>query len=100
MWRSSSCPTCLLQLSGMSLAHPISTTTTTNFGEEMLVVTFMTADLGEAFSDFAHRVEHPRQTVWSQRGRREPKSELIFDCESAKRLVNLLRSYLDDNSRP
>ncbi len=86
----------------MPLAHPLSTTTTTNYGEEMLVVTFMTADLGEAFSDFAHRVEHPRQTVWSQRGRREPKKKANSSSmsESAKRLVNLLRSYLDDNSRP
>ena len=81
----------------MPLAHPISTTTTTNFGEEMLVVTFMTADLGEAFVDFTHRVEHPRQTVWGQRGPREARSELIFDRESAKRLEDLLRSYLDDN---
>lgn len=35
------CPARLLQLSGMPLAHPISTTTTNNYGDEMLVVTFM-----------------------------------------------------------
>jgi len=83
----------------MPLAHPTSTTTTTNYGEEMLVVTFMTADLGEAFVDFTHRVEHPRQTVWGRRGPRESRSELIFDRESAKRLVDLLGSFLDDHGR-
>ena len=79
----------------MPLAHPTSTTTTSNFGEEMLVVTFMTADLGEAFVDFTHRVEHPRQTVWGQRGPRETRSELIFDRNSAERMRVLLAEFLD-----
>jgi len=95
-----SCPTHPLQLSGMPLAYPTSTTTTTNYGEEMLVVTFMTADAGEAFTDFTHRVEHPRQTVWGQRGPRGSRDEMIFDRESATRLVDLLGSYLDDRSVP
>jgi hypothetical protein len=47
----------------MPLAHPISTTTKSNFGEEMLAMKFMTADSGEHFADFSHRVEHTRQTV-------------------------------------
>lgn len=80
----------------MPLAHPTSTTTTDNYGEEMLIVAFMTAHPGEAFSDFSHRVEHPRQTVWGMRGPRESKTEMIFDRESAKRLVELLHSFLDD----
>ena len=73
---------------------PISTTTTANYGEEMLVVTFMTADPGEAFVDFTHRIEHPRQTVWGQRGPRESRSELIFDRSSAERLVDVLSEFL------
>ena len=76
------------------LAHPISTTTTNNHGGEMLVVKFMTADPGEAFSDFTHRVEHPRQTVWGQRGQRETRNELIFDKSSAERLRVMLGDYL------
>ena len=83
----------------MPLAHPTSTTTTTNYGEEMLAVTFMTADPGEAFVDFTHRIEHPRQHAWGQRGPRESRSELIFDRNSAERLVDLLGSYLDDVDR-
>jgi len=80
----------------MPLAHPISTTTTANYGDEMLVVKFMTSDPGEAFTDFTHRVEHPRQTVWGMRGPRESRSELIFDRNSAERLVAMLGSYLAD----
>jgi hypothetical protein len=78
----------------MPLAHPISTTTTNNFGEEMLVVKFMTADPGEAFTDFTHRIEHPRTTVWGQRGQRETRNELIFDKSSAERLRVMLGDYL------
>lgn len=76
------------------LAHPISTTTTNNFGEEMLVVKFMTADPGEAFTDFTHRVEHPPTNNWGQRGQRETRNELIFDRESAERLRVMLGDYL------
>ena len=44
----------------MPLAHPISTTTSSNFGPEpFLVVKFITADPGEAFADFSYRTEHP-----------------------------------------
>ncbi len=44
----------------MPLAHPVSTTTSSNFGPEpFLVVKFITADPGEAFADFSHRTEHP-----------------------------------------
>ena len=60
----------------------------------MLVVKFMTSDPGEAFTDFTHRVEHPRQTVWGQRGRRETRNELIFDKSSAERLRVMLGDYL------
>ena len=91
-----SCPTLHLQLSPMPLAHPISTTTTNNFGEEMLVVKFMTADPGEAFTDFTHRVEHPRQAIWGRSGPRESRSELIFDRESGDRLRAMLDDYLAD----
>ena len=79
----------------MPLAHATSTTTTNNFGEEMLVVTFMTADPGEAFADFSHRVDKPRQTQWGIRGAREHRTELIFD-RNAERLVSLLSEYLED----
>ena len=78
----------------MPLAHPTSTTTTTNYGEEMLVVTFITADTGETFADFTRRVEHPRQTIWGQRGPRETRSELIFDRNSAEQLRVMLSDYL------
>jgi len=84
----------------MPLAHPTSTTTTNNYGEEMLVVTFMTADLGEAFVDFTHRIEHPRQTIWGQRGERETRSELIFDRNSAERLRAMLGDYLASRKPP
>ena len=79
----------------MPLAHPISTTTTANFGEEMLVVKFMTADPGEQFADFSYRVDHPRQSVWGIRSERESRSEMIFDKSSAARLVEMLNTYLD-----
>ena len=82
----------------MPLAHPVSTTTTSNYGEEMLVVKFMTADPGEAFTDFTHRVEHPRQSIWGQRGPRESRSELIFDRSSAERLVEMLGNYLAETA--
>ena len=62
----------------------------------MLVVAFMTADPGEAFVNFAHRVEHPRQTIWGQRGPRESRSEFIFDRNSAERLQSLLADFLDN----
>ena len=78
----------------MPLAHPVSTTTTSNYGEEMLVVKFMTADPGEAFTDFTHRVAHPRQSVWGMRGPRESRTELIFDRKSAERMQTLLAEFL------
>ena len=79
------------------LAHPTSTTTSNNFGPEpFLVVQFMTADPGEAFADFSHRVDKPRQTQWGIRGAREHRTELIFDRNSAERLVSLLSEYLGD----
>jgi hypothetical protein len=63
--RHFSCHTHDLQLLGMPLAHPTSTTTSLNFGSEpFLVVKFMIADPGEALADFNHRTEHPRQTIW------------------------------------
>ena len=83
----------------MPLAHPTPTTTTPTYGEDLLAATFTHPDPGEAFVDFAHRVGHPRKAVWGQRGPRESRSELIFDRNSAKRLVDLLCSYLDDNGR-
>ncbi len=44
----------------MPLAHPISTTTSSNFGSEpFLVVKFITADPGEAFADFSYRTQLP-----------------------------------------
>lgn len=92
--RTGFCPTRHLQLWAVPLAHPISTTTTPNFGEEMLVVKFMTADPGEAFIDFTHRVENPRPSIWGVRGQRESRNELIFDRSSAERLVGLLNEYL------
>ena len=61
----------------MPLAHPISTTTSSNFGPEpFLVVKFITADPGEAFADFSYRTEHPGKTQWGQRGASEHKTEL------------------------
>ena len=96
-----SCHTLHLQLLGMPLAHPTSTTTSLNFGSEpFLVVKFMTADPGEAFADFNHRTEHPRQTNWGQRGDREHRMELIFDKDSAGRLADFLTEYLKDSGRP
>ncbi len=81
----------------MPLAHPISTTTSSNFGPEpFLVVKFMTADPGEAFADFSYRTEHPGKTQWGQRGASEHKTELIFDRNSAARLVDMLSEYLRD----
>ena len=78
----------------MPLAHPISTTTTNNYGDEMLVVKFMTSDPGEAFVDFSHRMEHPRQSTWGMRGPRESKTEMIFDRNSAERLIKMLGDYV------
>ena len=78
----------------MPLAHPISTTTTNNFGEEMLIIKFMTGDPGEQFADFSHRVGHPRTSQWGMRGDRESRSEMIFDRSSAERLANLLEQFL------
>ena len=81
----------------MPLAHPISTTTSSNFGPEpFLVVKFITADPGEAFADFSHRTEHPGNTQLGQRGDREHKTELILDRSSATRLVDMLTEYLRD----
>ena len=81
----------------MPLAHPISTTTSSNFGPEpFLVVKFITADPGEAFADFSYRTEHPGKTQWGQRGDREHKTELIFDRNSSARLVDMLSEYLRD----
>ena len=81
----------------MPLAHPICTTTSSNFGPEpFLVVKFMISDPGEAFADFSHRTEHPRQAQWGQRGDREHKTELILDRNSAARLADLLNEYLKD----
>ena len=79
---------------------PISTTTSSNFGPEpLLVVKFMTADPGEAFADFSYRTEHPGKTQWGQRGDREHKTELILDRNSAARLVDMLSEYLRDSGR-
>ncbi len=81
----------------MPLAHPISTTTSSNFGPEpFLVVKFITADPGEAFADFSYRTEHPGKTQWGQRGASEHKTELILDRNSAARLVDMLSEYLRD----
>ncbi len=81
----------------MPLAHPISTTTSSNFGPEpSLVVKFITADPGEAFADFNHRTEHPWQTIWGPRGAREHKTELILDRNSSARLADMLSEYLRD----
>ena len=60
----------------------------------MLVVMFMTADPGEAFSDFSYRIEHPRRNEWGMPIGRESRNELIFDRNSAARLVEMLNSYL------
>ena len=81
----------------MPLAHPISTTTSSNFGPEpFLVVKCITADPGEAFADFSYRTEHPDKTQWSQRGDSEHKTELSFDRNSSARLVDMLSEYLRD----
>ncbi len=79
------------------LAHPISTTTSSNFGPEpFLVVRFITANPGEEFTDFSNRTEYPPPSNWGQRGARESGTELIFDRNSAERLVGLLGDYLED----
>ncbi len=57
---------------------------------------FENGSSGEAFADFSYRTEHPGKTQWGQRGDREHKTELIFDRNSAARLVDMLSEYLRD----
>jgi hypothetical protein len=80
----------------MPLAHPTTATTTQNYGGEMVVITFMTSDPGEQFADFRHRVDDPRTIQWGIRGRRERRTELIFDQASAARLMELLADYVTE----
>lgn len=79
----------------MPLAHPTSATTTSNYGDEMLVVSFTTSTPGERHADFAHRVVNPPKPQWGIRGDREHRTELIFDPASAARLIELLAEYVN-----
>ena len=79
----------------MPLAHPSSSTTTHNYGEEMLVVSFTTSTPGERHADFAQRVQNPPKQQWGMREDREHRTELIFDQASATRLTEFLADYMN-----
>ena len=80
----------------MPLAHPTRVDTTANYGAPLLAVTFLESRPGEALSDFEYRVAHPPEPVWGMRGPRQERSELIFTPQSARRLVELLTSFIEE----
>lgn len=82
----------------MPLAHPISTSTTDNYGRPLLAVTFLESRPGEELAGFEYRVAHPPEPVWGMRGPRQERVELILTKDSAAQLASILADYLNQES--
>jgi hypothetical protein len=72
----------------MPLAHPVSASHTSNFGQPAIAVSFALARPGETVADFQARIASRGEWGQSRYGRE--KVELVLIEESVERLVELL----------
>lgn len=70
------------------LAHPVSATPTSNFGEPAIAVSFALAKPGETINDFQLRIAS--RGDWGQTRFGRDKVELVLTKESLQRLAELL----------
>lgn len=70
------------------LAHPVSVTPTSNFGEPAIAVSFALAKPGETVNDFQLRIAS--RGDWGQTRFGRDKVELVLTKESLQRLAELL----------
>lgn len=70
------------------LAHPVSATPTSNFGEPAIAVAFALAKPGETVNDFQLRIAS--RGDWGQTRFGRDKVELVLTKESLQRLAELL----------
>lgn len=70
------------------LAHPVSATPTSNFGEPAIAVSFALAKPGETINDFQLRIASRGE--WGQTRFGRDKVELVLTTESLQRLAELL----------
>lgn len=72
----------------MPLAHPVSATPSTNFGQSAIAISFALAKPGETVEDFQLRINSRGE--WDQTRYGREKVELVLTAESVERLVGLL----------
>jgi hypothetical protein len=77
----------------MPLAHPLSATPTTNFGEPAIAVSYALAKPGETIDDFQLRINSRGE--WGQTRYGTDKVELVLTEESVEALVELLGSGVE-----
>ena len=78
----------------MPLAHPVSATPTSNFGQPAVAVSFALARPSETVDDFRLRIASRGEWGQSRYGRE--KVELVLTIESMERLVEMLASTSAD----
>jgi hypothetical protein len=78
----------------MSLAHPVSVSATSNFGEPAIAVSFALARRGETVADFQLRINGRGE--WGQTRYGRDKVELVLTRESVERLEGLLESLASE----
>lgn len=74
----------------MPLAHPVSASPTSNFGEPAIAVTFALAKPGEPVDNFRARIRS--RGDWGQTRYGRDKVELVLTRESVQQLVELVAS--------
>jgi hypothetical protein len=72
----------------MPLAHPTSSTPTSNFGEPAIAISFALARPGETVNDFQTRITSRGQ--WGQTRYGKDRVELVLTKESVERLMGML----------
>lgn len=74
----------------MPLAHPVSATPSSNFGQSAIAIAFALARPGETVDDFQTRIASRGE--WGQTRYGREKIELVLTEESVERLAELLNS--------
>lgn len=78
----------------MPLAHPVSASPTSGFGEPAIAISFALAKSGETVEDFQTRIASRGE--WGQTRYGREKVELVLTAESVERLFGLLDAPLND----
>lgn len=77
----------------MPLAHPVSASPTSNFGQPAVAVSFALAKPGETVDDFQLRINSRGEWGQSRVGRH--KVEVVLTRKSMERLVGLITQDFD-----